>query len=343
MRGEALKRQVLVLVDREFHMPEDIAKVDNKWLVDWKTEYDVITTLEKLGHEIRIMGGLSELGALRECLAEWKPQIVFNLLEEFFGENFYVPYLLGYFELIRQPFTGCNPASLLLTSNKPLMKQILAFHRIPMPHFKAFPQGKKIRPTLELTYPLIVKSTTEHGSEGIAQASIVTSDETLKERVEFIHNRLRTDAMAEQYIEGREFYVGVLGNQRLQTLPVWEIRFGNLPEGTKPIATSKIKWDPEYREKLGIETGAAKDLPPGVEDRLCNICKRVCRILGFCGYSRMDFRLTPDGKVYLIEANPNPDLGRHEDYAESAQATGIPYEDLIERVLALGLQYQAGR
>jgi len=333
-----LKHRVLVLVDQEFQMPEDIDKVDQKWLVSWKTEYDVITALETLGHEIRIMGGVTELGVLRECLASWKPHIVFNLLEEFFGQNFYVPYLVGYFELIRQPFTGCSPSSMLLASNKPLTKQILAYHRIPMPHFKVFPIGKRVRRPHGLDFPLIVKSTTEHGSEGISQASVVTSDESLKERVEFIHTRLGTDAMAEEYIDGREVYVGVLGNRRLETLPIWEVLFTNLPEGSKPIATSKIKWDMDYRAKVGVETGAAQNLLPGVEDKLRKLCKRVSRILGFCGYARMDFRVRNDGKIFLIECNPNPDLGRYEDYAESAQFAGIKYEDLIDRVVTLGLK-----
>ncbi len=333
-----MKYRVLVLVDLEFQMPEDIGKVDQKWLVDWKTEYDVIKALEDIGHEIRVLGGVTELGVLRECLTNWKPHIVFNLLEEFFGQNFYVAYLLGYFELIRQPFTGCSSSSILLASKKPLAKQLLAFHRIPMPHFKVFPMGRRVRRPQGLDYPLIVKSTTEHGSEGISQASIVTSDDSLRERVEFIHTRLGTDAMAEQYIDGREVYVGVLGNRRLETLPIWEVLFTNLPEGAKPIATSKIKWDMGYRAKVGVQTGPAQNLLPGVEDRLRRLCKRVSRILGFCGYARMDFRLCDDGSIFLLECNPNPDLGRYEDYAESALSAHIKYEDLIDRVLTLGLR-----
>ena len=169
---------------------------------------------------------------------------------------------------------------------------------------------------------------------------MVTSDEKLKERVEFIHARLRTDAMAEQYIEGRELYVGVLGNNRLESFPIWEFQFGNLPEGSQAIATSKMKWDNQYREKLGITSGAAKNLPPGLEQLMSKLCKRIYAILGLCGYARMDFRLTADGKIFLIEPNPNPDLGRGEDFAESAKAAGVAYEDLIQRVLSLGLKYQ---
>ena len=338
-----MKQRVLVLTDQDLQMPESLANVDERWTTQWKTEYDVLCALEKLGHEIRVLGAVTELKPVRDLIAEWQPGIIFNLLESLFGENFYVPYLLGYFELMGQPFTGCNPSGLFFAYNKPLMKKVLHFHRIPIPQFKVFPLGTKARRPRNLPYPLIVKSTSEHGSEGIAQASVVTSDEKLKERVEFIHAKLRTDAMAEQYIEGRELYVGVIGNQRLESFPIWEFGFGNLPEGSQAIATSKMKWDSKYREKLGITSGAAKDLPAGFESLMSKLCKRIYSILGLCGYARLDFRLTADGKIYLIEPNPNPDLGRGEDFSESALAVGVSYEDLIQRVLTLGLKYQTAR
>jgi D-alanine-D-alanine ligase len=161
--------------------------------------------------------------------------------------------------------------------------------------------------------------------------------------VEFIHTRLHTDAMAEQFIEGREFYVGVLGNNRLETFPIWEIHFRNLPEGTQAIATSKVKWDLDYREKLGISTAAAENLPLGYDQLMSKLCKRIYSILGLCGYARMDFRLAADGKIFLIEPNPNPDLGSQEDFAMSAMAAGISYEDLVQKVLNLGLRYQTVR
>lgn len=338
-----MKRRVLVLTDQEFHMPESLEKVDNKWIVDWKTEYDVVTALHQLRHETQILGGVTELKTLRQSLSSWKPHIVFNLLEEFFGENVYVPYLLGYFELINQPFTGCNPSGLFLADNKPLMKQLLAYHRIPVPRFRVFPRGRSLKRPPWLAFPLIVKSTTEHGSEGIAQASVVASEEKLKERVEFIHTSLHTDAMAEEYIDGREFYVGVLGNRRLETLPIWEILFDNLPEGSVRIATAKVKWDLQYQEKLGIESEAAKNLPAEVEEHMRKLSKRVYRILGLSGYARMDFRLTEDGKTYLLEPNPNPDLADDEDFAQSARVAGIKYKILIQRIIDLGLRYRAAR
>ena len=341
-----MKHRVLVLTDHNVPSPDrfdNLEEMDERWGGEWRTEAGVLQALAAVGHEVRIQGAITDLKVVKDLIADWQPNIVYNLLESIFGENIYVPYLLGYFELMGQPFTGCNPAGLFFAYNKPLMKKVLAYHRIPIPHFRVFPVGKAVRRPRSLPFPLIVKSTSEHGSEGISQASIVTSDEKLKERVEFIHTRLRTDAMAEQFIEGREFYVGVLGNNRLETFPVWEIRFRNLPEGTQAIATSKVKWDLEYREKLGISTAAAENLPPGCDQLMSKLCKRIYSILGLCGYARMDFRLSADGKIYLIEPNPNPDLGSQEDFAMSAMAAGMSYEDLVQKVLTLGLRYQTGR
>lgn len=335
--------RVLLLTHQDFKMPEDISKLDPKEVADWKTEYEIVKALEKLGHEIEILADVQEMKVLREALLDRKPQIVFNQLEEFLGENIFAHYVLGYFELMHQPYTGCNPASLILADNKPLMKDILSFHRVPIPKFAIFPRGRTIKRPGKLPFPLIVKSSVEHSSLGIAQASVVASDDKLKERVQFIHEKLQTDAMAEEYIEGRELYVGILGNRRLQTFPIWEIDFGNLPESASKIATEKIKWDLDYQKKIGIKTGPAENLPEGVAERVASLSKRVYHILGLNGYARMDFRLTADGKIYLMEPNPNPDLGREEDFAQSAKRAGMDFEHLIQRVLDLGLQYQTAR
>ena len=334
-----MKLRVLILSHQDFELPDDISKLSDKGIAPWKTDYDVVTALEELGHEARTLGAINDVASVRKTLQEWKPHIVFNLLEEFRGEGFYVPYLLGYLQLARQPFTGCNPSSLLLADNKSMTKKILRYHRIPVPDFAVFPLGRKIRRPKRLSFPLIVKSTIEHGSVGISQASIVNSDEKLEERVHFVHTNIQTGAVAEQYIEGRELYVGVLGNRRLETFPIWEMVFENLPEGTVPIATAKVKWDSEYQQRGGIKTGAAKDLPDDAKNRLRRISKRVYRILGLNGYARMDFRLTEDGKVYLLEPNPNPDLAYDDEFASAAKAAGMDYEALIQRILNLGRRY----
>lgn len=315
----------------------------DKPIVEWKSEFDVITTLQKLGHHTRVLGGVTELADIRMVLNAYEPHIVFNLLEEFRGEGIYVPYVLGYLELRRQPFTGCNPYGLVVCDNKALLKKILRYHRIPVPEFAVFPRGRSGRRLpRRLHFPVIVKSSSMHGSVGIAQASVVTSDEKLEERVEFIHHHTQTDAIVEEYVEGRELYAGVLGNRRLEVFPIWEMRFGKLPDGTRPIATDKIKWDEDYQKKLGVNTGAAKSLPDGVEDRIRRYCKKAFKVLGLSGYARMDFRLGDDGNLHLLEPNPNPDLNFDEDFAQSSAVAGTEYDKLIQKIVNLGLRYSAG-
>lgn len=152
----------------------------------------------------------------------------------------------------------------------------------------------------------------------------------------FIHERIGTDAIAEQYIEGREFYVSVLGNRRLEVFPIWELKFTKAGNGVPLIATAKVKFDLEYQKKLGVETSEAKDLAPEVVKGILRLCKRIYRNLGLKGYARIDMRMTADGQVYVLEANPNPQLARGEDFAESARAVGISYERLVQRIMNLG-------
>jgi len=332
------KLRVLALVDEEFVPPDSIEGLTDKEIAPWKTEYDVVVTLKELGHDTRVLGVSNELAAIREAIQEHRPRIVFNLLEEFRGLGVFVPYLLGYLELIRQPYTGCNPTGMMLTHSKALSKKILKYHRIRVPEFVVFPRNRKVKRPGHLDFPLIVKSTTEHGSVGISQASIVNDDAKLEDRVQRIHDQLGTDAIAEQYIEGRELYVGVIGNHRLQTLPVWELLFSNLAEGAPRIATEKVKWDAGYQARSGVTTKAATDLANGVKERILRVCKRAYRILGQTGYARMDLRLTAAGEIYLLESNPNPQLAYGEDFAESAHSVGVTYEQLIERILQLGVR-----
>jgi len=335
------KRRVLVLVHEDLVPPEDLEGHDEKEIREWKTEFDVCATLRDLGHEVRPLGLSSDLGLIRAALEEFRPHICFNLLEEFHGIALYDQHVVSYLELLRQPYTGCNPRGLTLAHDKALSKKLLAYHRIPAPRFKVFPMGRKVRMPARLEYPLIVKSLTEDASLGIAQASVVHSDEKLAERVRFIHEKIGTDAMADEYIEGRELYVGVIGNERLQTYPIWELRFTKLPEGAEPIATEKVKWDERYQKQLGIETGPVEDLDAGVAAGIIKLCKRAYRTLGLSGYARIDLRLRPDGRAFIIEANPNPQLAYDEEFADSAAHAGVDYEHLLQKILNLGLSYRA--
>jgi D-alanine-D-alanine ligase len=335
------KLRVLVLMHEDLVPPASIEGLSAKEIAPYKSEYDVSAGLQNIGHEVRPLGLSSDLGVLRTAIAEWQPDIMFNLLEEFHGVAVYDQHVVGYLELMRKPYTGCNPRGLMLAHDKALTKEILSYHRIRVPEFAVFPRNKVVKRPKRLKFPLLVKSVSEEGSVGIAQASVVYNDEKLTERVEFIHAQTSTDAIAEEYIEGRELYVGVMGNQRLDIFPTWEMFFRNMPEDTVRIATEKVKWDHEYQKKHGIDTGPAEKLDPAVAEQIARICKRVYRILSLSGYARMDLRLSADGRVYVLEANPNPNLEYGEDFSESAEKAGVSYEKLLLRSLSLGLSYQA--
>ena len=335
------KLRTLVVVHASLVPPESLERHTDKEIAEWRTEYDVTTTLRQSGHDVRCLGVLDSLTEMRLAIKEWKPDIVFNLLEEFNGIVTYDQHVVAYLELLRQPYTGCNPRGLMLSRDKPLSKQLLAYHRISTPRFAVIRRGTRVHVPRKLHFPLFVKSATEDASLGIAQASVVEDAAHLKERVAFMHEQIGSDALVEEFIEGRELYVGVIGNGRLTRLPMWEMVFGTMPASLAGIATRKVKWDKEYREKYGIITRAAEELPPAVLAQLDKLSRRIYHALGLSGYARMDFRVTADGRVYVLEANANPNLEASEDFAESARAAGIAYPDLLERLMSLGLSYRA--
>jgi D-alanine-D-alanine ligase len=335
------KLRALVLVHSTLVPPESLVGATEKEIDEWRTEYDVITHLKAAGHEVMPLGLSDSVSELRRAIIDWKPDIVFNLLEEFDGIVSYDQHVVAFLELMRQPYTGCNPRGMLLSRDKVLSKQLLSYHRIPTPQFQVFPRGKKPRIPRKLNFPLFVKSSTEDASLGIAHASVVADERQLSERIAFIHDQTHSDALVEEYIEGRELYVGVIGNDRLKVLPVWEMRFGSLPESLPAIATRKVKWDRRYQEKYGITTEAAANLPDGTMARLEQLTKRIFRALHLTGYARMDFRMRADGALYVLEANANPNISMAEDFSQSALTAGMRYRDVLNRILQLGANYPA--
>ncbi|MEP6707117.1 MAG: D-alanine--D-alanine ligase [Pyrinomonadaceae bacterium] len=333
------KLRVLVLVHEDLVPPDTIEGLTAKEIAPWKTEWDVISTVKKMGHDVYPIGVYNNLGIIGNALIEHKPHVAFNLLEEFHGYPLYDQHVVSYLELMKQPYTGCNPRGLTISHDKALSKMVLAYQRIHIPAFAVFHMNRKVKRSKRLKFPLLVKSISEEGSVGIARASIVNDDEKLAERVEFIHRQTNTHAIAEQYIAGREIYVSVIGNQRLQTYTPWELVIEKLPEGAPNIATSKLKWDPAYQEKVGVVTKAA-DLPKEVVKKIENLSKKIYRILFLSGYARLDYRLTDDGQLYLLEANPNPQIAFGEDFADSAKHCGIDYEALLQKIITLGLSYR---
>ena len=331
------KLRVLMLLNPEHVPPDSVKGLSEQESIAWKTGHDVLTALRKRKHDVRVLSVADELKPIRDEIETFKPHVVFNLLEQFHGETAYDQNVASYLELIRVPYTGCNPRGLILARGKDLSKKLLSYHRIPVPAFAVFPVGRRIQRPARLPFPLIVKSLSEDSSRGIAQASLVDSDASLAERVAFIHQKVGTAAIAEQYIDGRELYVGVLGNDRLRVLPVWELDFGTLPSGSSRIATEKVKFDVSYQERHSIVLRPAKDLAPELSTRIASLAKRICRTLELDGYARIDFRLGQDGVPYFLEANPNPDIAGNEYFAQSAQRDGLKFPDLMERILGLGM------
>lgn len=335
-----MKKQRVLLLVREDHVPPvSIEGMSDKDIKPWKGEFDVREGLGELGHTVEVVGVDDDLDAVGAALDAFRPHAVFNLLEEFAREQSFVAYLLGYFEMRGQAYTGCNPVGLLYAADKARQQRALRQHRIATPGFFEAPRGRKVRRPERMGFPLIVKSQTSHGSVGITQASVVYDEASLLDRVAQVHDDLRTDAIVERYIDGRELYVGVLGNQRLECFPVWELRLENLPAGAPFVATEKVKWDLAYQMRVGLETGPAVGLPEGVGERIERIARRAYRALEQSGYARMDFRLTEDGRVYLIESNPNCDLTYGEDFAKSAEIAGYEYPDLLAKIVSLGRRW----
>lgn len=335
------RRRVLVLTHEELVPPDSLEGLSEAELYKIQMEVDVLAGLRALGHDLQTVGVKDEVSPIRAAVEGFRPHVVFNLVTHFHGIGGYDAYVVSFLELLRQPYTGCNPRGLFLSSDKVLTKKILGWHRVPMPPFLVVPRGRPPRKLQRLSFPLFVKSSAEHSSTGIAQASIVRDAKALRERVRFVHEHVGTDALVEEYVPGRELYVSVLGNERLTTFPVWELRFEHLPEGTAPIATHRVKWDLEYQKKIGVKVGAARGLDDDVLRTLDRTARRVYRALGLSGYARIDFRLTPDGRILVLEANANPDLCREEEFAMAARRAGLGYRPLVQRILSLGMRYGA--
>jgi len=332
------KLRILVLLHGDHVPPETREELGDRRDEAWAV-FEMLEALRGLGHEVRPLGLEDELVPIRQAITAWSPHVVLNQLLDFHGLPLYDAHVVSYLELLKTPYTGCNPRSILLASDKGLAKKIFSYHRIPSPRFTVFQYGKTVRMPRHLQFPLFVKSDVEHASRGIAQASIVKTEEQLVERVIFLQESVGTNAIAEQYIEGREMTVSILGNQRLTMLPPWELHFDSLPEGTAPIATRDVKFNKRYQKKLGVQTRPA-ELSAEKLREVERIAKRAYRALGMSGYGRIDLRLDADERVFVLEANPNPDLTPDEDFAESAVHAGLDYPDLLQKIVSLGLAYQ---
>jgi D-alanine-D-alanine ligase len=331
--------RIIVLVDERLIPPVETQKTRDDF-AEWVTEFDVCSTLIKMGHEVKILGVYSDLKIIRTTIEEFKPHLIYNLLEEFNGETFFDQNVVSYLELLGVPYTGCNPRGLIMARDKALTKKILTYHRIKTPKFWAFRKGQRRKIPKSISYPAIVKCLKEDASYGISKASVVHNENALKERIEYVHKKLSSDVIVEEFIEGRELYVGILGNNRLQTFPVWELHFEKSDSPEKELYSTRAKFNKEYRNRKGIRTSKAK-ISDELEKKIYAICKRAYKVLDQNGYSRIDIRLTDDNEVYVIEANPNPDISSIDEFASSAKEAGLKYDKLLEKILIKGLSWSS--
>lgn len=303
---------------------------------DWSSEADVLKALRKLGHQAEYLALFDDLDLLRQKIQSFKPDLIFNLCDQFQNNRAFDQNIAAYLELCGVPFTGCGATGLTLAKHKGTSKKILAYHGLRVPQFVTIPFGGRIARPGSLEFPLIVKPLSEEASLGISQSSWVETDRQFKKRVQFLRDNYGHDVIAEEYIHGRELYVSLLGDRKLRVFPIREILFQDVPEGQPRIASYRAKWDYEYRWKWGIDNQFAR-LRPALKRKIEQFGRQTFRVLGLNGYARLDLRITPDEEIVFIEANPNPILARHEDFAHAAVKSGLKYYELIEDIVRIGL------
>ncbi|MGA2594028.1 MAG: ATP-grasp domain-containing protein [Bryobacteraceae bacterium] len=297
------------------------------------TEADVLQCLQRLGHDVETLAVFDDVTHIVERLRACAPDVVFNLSESFHHDRSHEPNIPALLELMKVRYTGSGADALLLCKDKALAKKVLSYHRVRLPRFVVSHRLSPLRSLKRFTYPAFVKPVCEESSDGISKASFVRDEGEAIERIRFIHQKFECDVLIEAYIEGRELYVSVLGTRRLTVFPPREIFFEHVPEDVPKFATFHAKWNESYRKKWGITNGPAKDLPPAMQKSLRKLARNVYRWLKIRGFGRLDVRLTPNGELFVIEANPNPSLAQDEDFAQSAAAAGMNYDSLIQAIL----------
>ncbi len=338
-----MKKRLRVLLLFEVHEPPEPPEAYEHYMEtieSWYTEGHILSTLRENGHEVFLGPIYQHPRELLDLVERYRPDVVWNCVETFHGRRYYESNIAAVLELLKIPYTGCGYRSLMLCQDKALSKKILTHHRVSVPHFVVSRRAQPARRLPKSLFPVLVKPLAEEGSVGISRESFAEAEEQALRRAAYLHQKLTQDVIFEQYIHGREIYVGVLGLRRLQVLPPRELRFENIPADEPRYASFKAKWDPEYRERWGIHNTFADDLPERVLREIERTAKRVFRVLLMRGYGRIDMRLTPEGNLYVMEANPNPEIAMYEDFAEAARKAGIGYNDLIERITRMALRVE---
>ena len=330
------KSRVLVLFDTDAEPPATHEYKKELESSD-EAEFDIARALAQRGHQVRLFGFRDDLDALTRGLRAEPADVVFNLSERYRDRSALDYTVAAVLEMLDMPYTGASSEGLMLARDKALTKKVLAYEGIRIPHFMVCRHGSPMQRPSDLRFPLIVKPLDEDASVGIAQASVVRDDHALGERVTFIHDKFDTDAIVEEFIAGRELYIGVMGNDPPVALPPIEMVFATDSTVESRIATFKAKWSVKYRASKGIQNEIAKNLSPEVRQRLAEVALRAYQAAGLRDYGRIDVRLAHDDAIYVVEANPNPYLADGEDLAWAAEEGGHLYPELIEKIAEMAL------
>jgi D-alanine-D-alanine ligase len=300
---------------------------------------EIFEALEKLGHKPSYMtvdGEDASLLAVAKCNAD----LIFNLVESYAGDDTKDMHVAAYLELIEKPYTGAGPHGLYLAQNKALAKKIFHFHDIRTPFFAVSYKGQ-LDHAHDIAFPLIVKPLSEDGSIGIDMDSVVTSVKDLMERIHYIQETFDSPALIEEYIEGREIYASILGTEKAEVLPLVELDLSKLPEGAPRIAGTEVKWEKEHEAYRRTRSKIAEQLDEETAEQLKQTALAAYQACRLRDYGRIDMRLTSEGKIYVIEANPNPWLSSSAEFAIAARASGRTYTDLMQDIVDLAMSRYA--
>jgi len=335
------KLKIIVLYDRVLvdETEEQAASTDKspvtRTLDKKEVEEEVAEALTKLGHE-PTMHELDGTPKSLLALARMECDLVFNLTESFAGDDTADFKIAGFLELIGKNYTGSGTHGLMMAQDKALAKKIFQFHGVHTPVFAKSYRGR-LDFSHDLHFPVIVKPAREDGSIGIEFSAVVNSIRELMERIDWLHANFDSPVLIEEYVEGRELYVGVIGNDNPEALPVVELDLSKLPDGTPRIASAEVKWGKGTKAYRDTKSGIATDLPEDAVAALQQTAVAAYQALELRDYGRVDMRLQPNGRVAVIEVNPNPWLSSKAEFAMAARKSGRTYPQLVEEIVELAM------
>ena len=299
---------------------------------------DIETALRSSDHECERVVVDDKVEPLIKALTKYDPDIVVNLAESFAGRSALESNVAALLNLLGLRYTGSSPAGLLLAGDKTLTKKVLTFHGILTARFATVFRGA-VDWAGDIKFPLILKPPQEDASLGITQKSIVNDVQELLQTMSSLQTEYQSPVLAEEFIDGREFYVGVLGNSDAQALPVMELDFSGFPEGMPKIASWEAKWGDEGDEKGAEFEGTKSVFPTDLSDELTERMQKVAvdafHALRLRDYARVDLRVNAKEEIYVIEVNPNCYLEKKAEFASAAKKSGMEYPELINRIIEL--------